>query len=286
MEDALFTSDPPPATTPPNGNSTPTPETTPDPAAALAAQAEQITAQGAQISELTSTVGSLVQGIQAHQAQQASPPPVESEGPPETFNDRLIANPQGAIEQLIADQLKGITPVLGGILGSGAAAITAQKALLVDQEFGAGAWAEFFEKPMDMLQEKRRTTNPASLMDQSLLDGDINSLKGIHLDKLVDFRTKSRETVLAKAKEGEETLLSSVLKQIPNRTNLTGGIGILPNGDEVITPELEGFLKERSAATGTQIDPKTWVKKMDYGSSLLDYEAKQLELKKEEGDSK
>jgi hypothetical protein len=241
--------------------------------------AEQNTVQATQIADLTSTVTQLVQGLQSAQAPPAPPIPPELQT---DFNSRLIENPEGTINNLIDTKLSGVTPILGNMLGSGSQAIIGLRAQTIDQEFGVGAWAQFFESPMNTIQENRRTTNPASLMDQGLIEGDINGLKGLHLDKLVEFRTKSRETAATAATEGQTTLLNKVLSEIPNRTNLTGGIIKTPDGSEAVTPELEGYLKERSAATGQAIDPKAWLQKTNYGASLEDYQEHQKVLAKEE----
>lgn len=276
MEDPLFTTDPP--AVPPNGSTPPAePVAAPDSAAQIATMAETVTAQAGQITELTQAVTNLARGMQSSQ----TPTPVEPDIPEGDFNSRLIENAEGTIRDLVTEQMKGITPVLSSMLNSGSQAILAQRSLAVDQEFGSGAWKEFFAGPIAQIQEDRGRTNPGMLMDPGLMEGDINGLKGINMTKLFEFQTASRKTATDETTKSNDDLLQEVLSKLP-RTNLTRGITSLKDGELVVDDDVKQFVAERAAASGTTINPEEWVKQHDYGNTIDDFEAHQKKLEAEE----
>jgi hypothetical protein len=89
-----------------------------------------------------------------------------------------------------------------------------------------------------------------------------------------EFKTKTEKDETEKV----GVLQENILKEAMKRTSLTGGIRRMPTGEQEVTEELKGYLKERMDAIGLEQDPKDFLKQTDYGNTLEEYEAHQTKL--------
>ncbi len=208
--------------------------------------------------------------------------PRDQGGEPTDFLTELTSgNAEAAIGKVIDAKMGVLTPLLANLMKSGSKAFTDIEATQVDQKFGSGAWEKFFRSPMQHIMDSYAKTNPAALSDSAMISREVNGLKGELLDQLVEHRDDSQQASTQQEHSQLSTLTEGLRAEF--RTNGTGGIrSITPVGEEV-TPELKEYLAERDRNIGTKTDPKEWLEKTDYGNTLEDYQNKQAELSKANG---
>lgn len=235
-----------------------------------------------QIGQLSEAQTALAAGI----ANPNPPPPVPPNGadPGEDFLTKFSTDPEGAVAGLVQQQVAGLTPVISTLMNSGNSAFVGLEAQGVDQEFGAGAWDKFFEKPMAQLMDSYRKSNVIGLADRSQIAREVNGLKGQQFDALEAYRIEARKTFSENEEGNRKTFLDEVSGQV--RSNLTGGIRRIDTGAEEVTEGLKGYLAEREASIGEQNDPKEWLGRTDYGNTIEDYLAHQEKLKQADGKEK
>jgi len=280
-DDNLFPNQPvndPPGNPPANGNGA-------DPAAAqapltLEAGAELVTQALTPLMERLEEQGQVIRRL----AEAPPPAPVEPKeltGPAVDFLTQFSEDPEGAVAAKAHEPVKQLLPLISNLMASATGAFVSMEAAEIDQEFGPGAWKKHFEKPMTSIIDNYRAQNPAALSDRSTITKEVNGLKGVVFNELVDYREESRKKAAETSANRDKQLTEGVLEQVTQRTNLTGGLRRAEGSGEEVTEAVKGYLADRARAIGTKAeDPKEWLQRTDYGNSLEDYLAHQ---KKQEG---
>jgi hypothetical protein len=210
--------------------------------------------------------------------QPASPNPPPKADPPGDFLTEFSEDPEAAIDKRAMRPIEQIMPLFSNFLNSAVSGWTSLEANKIDQEFGPGAWDKFFNKPMSTILDNYKTNNAAALSDNSVITKEVNGLKGVQFNELVEFREASQKKAAEETDENRKTLVDGVLEQLP-RTNLMGGLRRTPDGTEEVPEGLKEYLEERARVIGTEApDPKTWLKERDYGNSIEDYQKHQEKL--------
>ena len=279
-DDNLFpTADPntpvgdPPGEPKPNGAD---PEGTP---LTMEQGAEMVTQAMAPLADQLQRVGETLAQLQ--QNQPAAPVEPTMTGPAEDFLTRFSADPEAAVTEAATAPVKAIVPLISSLMNSAVGAFTGMEAAEIDHEFGPGAWKKHFDGPMTTIINNYRSQNAQALADRGTLTKEVNGLKGVLFNELVEFRENSRKTAAEAVETDNKKLVDGVLTQIP-RTNLTGGIRRTVGGAEEIPEGLEGYLADRARAIGGEAETgKDWMARTDYGNSYVEYLAHQ---KKMEGD--
>ena len=234
-----------------------------------------------QVKEQGEALNNLANSLANNARQQTSREPQNTE-PEDDFLTQFSGNPEGAInarvKAQIAEQMAGMVPLMGGLINSATSAFVGIESTEIDQQFGAGAWAKHFDKPMKQIIESYRTQNPAALSDRNTIIKEVNGLKGQLLNDLVDHRTNSQKTAAEAAEAKDKAFVDTVTGQI--RTNLTGGIRRIETPGSAVTDEMKGYLAERQAAIGGTETAEEWAKQTNYGNTLADYLAHQKTLEK------
>jgi hypothetical protein len=169
--------------------------------------------------------------------------------------------------------------MIGNLMNSGASAFVGLEAQAVDQEFGAGAWAKMFDKPMQTIVDSYRTNNATALADRNTITREVNGLKGQLINELIEFRDGARKLTDEQTDANRKALTESVLEDVTQRTNMTGGIRRQESGAEEITEAVKGYVEERQRAIGGDETAKTFMERTDYGNSIEEYTAHQEKLK-------
>ena len=216
-----------------------------------------------QLGQMTQTLGS---APRQHES------PVEET---DFLTELTSGNAEAAIGKVVQNQMKPFLGMIGGLVQSGSTAFVDLEAQRVDQTFGTGAWDTYFRAPMDSILGDLANREPSALGDRTRISKEVNGLKGVLLEKLVDFRDKHKsdtETAeLAKVGTLAEHLKESIMPDVINRTNGMGGIRTLEPGGVEVTEEVKQYLAERDRNRGTQTDPKDWIKATDYGNDINSY---------------
>jgi hypothetical protein len=242
--------------------------------------AEMVTQAMAPLADQLKEVGDTL--AQMRQTPTPTPTPVP-EPPQGDFLTRFSEDPEGAVKSEAQKPVEMIMPLMSNFLNSAVSGWMSLEANKIDTEFGAGAWDEFFSKPMDIIIDNYKATNAAALSDNKVITKETNGLKGVQFNELVDFRDASREAASKAADDSQKVLVDGVLQQIP-RTNMTGGLRRVSGGAEEIPEGLEGYLAERARSIGAEPeDPKKWLADKDYGNSISDYREHQKKLAAAEG---
>lgn len=247
------------------------------PAATAGVSAEQVAEMIAplqeQVTQATAVNQQIVATLQG-MAPRAAEVPADPSG--EDFLTRFSTDPRGAIESVVGDQVKTLAPFFNTVTNSAHSAFVGLEAQAVDEKFGSGAWDAHFAKPIESIWAAYRQSNPTALADRTVIQREINGLKGALLDELVDHREKSR-TATTKAEDAEVEKLVEAASQ---RVGLTGGIRRTDTaGEPLVTEGLKGYLAERERAIGEKVDPKEWLAEHSYeGNSLSHYLAHQKKL--------
>jgi hypothetical protein len=272
----------PPGDPPANGGDPAAGETPVTMAAAAELITQAISPLADRLEELGRTNAQLAQNLQTPQGNQAGGDPSPA---PEDFLTRFSNDPEGAVRSVVGGEFQSVVPLVSSLINSTVSNFVSKESSDIDREFGAGAWDKFFEKPLGVLVDSYRKSNAPALADHNTIRREVDGLKGRQFDALVAFRDDSRKTATEKKEGGQKELVDEVLKGV--QTNLTGGIRRISTEGEEVTEELKGYLAERSAAIGENIDPKAWLAQTNYGNTLEDYQAHQKVLekarKKEEG---
>lgn len=262
----------PPADPPakPNGDDSGTPLT-------MEMGAEMVTQAMAPLADQLQKVGETLAQLQQNQPTPPTEPALTA--PAEDFLTRFSADPEGAVTDAATAPVKALVPLISSLMNSAVGAFTGMEAAEIDQEFGPGAWKKHFDGPMTAIINNYRTQNAQALADRGTLTKEVNGLKGVLFNELVEFRENSRKTAAETADSDTKKLVDGVLTQIP-RTNLTGGIRRTTGGAEEIPEGLEGYLADRARAIGGEAETgKDWMARTDYGNSLTDYLAHQEKSK-------
>ena len=225
---------------------------------------ENQTQQNKRFEELTQTM------TQGHnQLIRNSTPPVEEQ---DFLTELTTGNAEQAIGRIVEQRLAALTPVLSNIVQSGSSTFVELEANSIDNRFGTGAWDKFFSNPVNQIMSNLAKTNPAAMMDRTIIGHEVNGLVGKQVDELVAYRDEFKKTKTATETTDQDTLVNSITSAVINRTNGIGGMRHLDaTGSIAITPEVEGYIAERMRATGQKINPKEWVKETDFGNDIDSY---------------
>ena len=244
----------------------------------MAAAAELITAAQAplleKINELTEATSSAVKAVQTPPLA----PPAKIDGPPEDFLTRFANDPEGAIREVAGGQMQVAVPLMSGLINSTVATFIGRETTDIDRDFGTGAWAKFFDKPLGVLMDGYRKSNVAALADDSTIRREVDGLKGRMFNELVEFREASRKTTTEAGEADTKKLVDGVTETVIAQTNLSGGIRRISTGEEEITEGVKGYLAERIAAIGGDENAKDFLARTDYGDSIEDYMAHQKKM--------
>jgi hypothetical protein len=101
----------------------------------------------------------------------------------------------------------------------------------------------------------------------------------------MEFKTNSTKLTEEQKTKQQKELAEGILKDVTQRTNLTGGIRRIESGAEEITEQVKGYVAERQRAIGGSEDPKAFLERTDYGNSWEDFQAHQKKMKAK-GDGK
>lgn len=251
--------DPPPATPPPAAGVTPE---------QLAEALKPIVDQQAQLAKVTQDL-----------AQKATPPPAPPE-PATPWLDKFAADPEGSVKELIASEVSGLGPVLSTLNTSGHKALLGVEAAAVEERFGPGSWAKYFDKQLEPIWDAYRKQNPTALSDQSILHREVTGLVGESMDALIEHRDAHRKAQEESALKDVGTLIDRTASVVEERTNLSGGLRRMDTGGPS-RADLDGirqYLAERQAAIGGEETPEQMAKRVDYGNTLEDYDRHQEKL--------
>jgi hypothetical protein len=270
--DPLFDSEP---AKPNGGDPAPVEETAPQ-----AGISPEMFAQGIEqlVGPLREQIGELSAAVSRMNQAPVNREPVHSPEPEADFLTSFSNNPEGAIKNVVSGELKGLAPFLNTILEGGSSAFVDIEAQRIDQEFGKGAWEKFYQKPMGEIVQTYQTKQPTALGDRGVIRREVDGLTGRMVGKLIEHQQEFRTKTEKDETEKVGVLQENILKEAMKRTSLTGGIRRMPTGEQEVTEELKGYLKERMDAIGLEQDPKDFLKQTDYGNTLEEYEAHQTKL--------
>lgn len=242
------------------------------------------------VAEVTQIVGDALQpiidqmGVQNQQTsaqfeqiasvmqQQTQPAPTDSAVAGEDFLTELTSgNGEAAVAKIVRQEMSGITGIIGKTMQSASSAFVDLGAQEVDQQFGDGAYEQFFAKSMETIMAHKAKNDPAAYADSAVIRSEIAGLKGHHFDELVKFRDESRKNSSEEENEKLRTMLTSTTDAVLNRVNGSGGLRRINPDEQVVTPELQGYLDDRTRGTGIVEDPKEWLKKRFDGKTINDY---------------
>jgi hypothetical protein len=201
----------------------------------------------------------------------------------EDFLTQFGIDPEKAVDAKVAAgiqaQLGTIAPLIGNLMNSGTSAFVGLEAQQVDAEFGPGAWAKLFDKPMNTIIESYRTNNATALADRNTITREVNGLKGQLINELVEFRSTATKSNADNAAAQRKELADGIVEDVTQRTNMTGGIRRQEGGTLEITEDIKGYVEERQRAIGGTEDAKTFLERTDYGNSIEEYNAHQEKMK-------
>jgi len=201
----------------------------------------------------------------------------------EDFLTQFSTDPEKAVEAKVARgiqaQLGSLAPLIGNLMNSGTSAFVGLEAQTVDAEFGPGAWAKLFDKPMNTIIDSYRTNNATALADRNTITREVNGLKGQLINELIEFRNSSTKLTSEQMAAQKKELSDSIVQDVTQRTNMTGGIRRQESGALEITESVKGYVEERQRAIGGTEDAKTFLERTDYGNSIEEYRAHQAKMK-------
>jgi hypothetical protein len=285
IDDPLF---PDPAGGPGGGTPDPDPGANggdPDPNTGITMQgaAELIVQAQAPLLEKINELGEATAKLAANAANPQNTAPALVPTNDEDFLTQFGVDPEKAVDAKVAAgiqaQLGTIAPLIGNLMNSGTSAFVGLEAQQVDAEFGAGAWAKLFDKPMNTIIDSYRTNNATALADRNTITREVNGLKGQLINELVEFRNSSTKATTDNVAAQRKELADSIVEDVTQRTNMTGGIRRQEGGALEITENVKGYVEERQRAIGGNEDAKTFLERTDYGNSIEEYNAHQEKLK-------
>lgn len=222
------------------------------------------------INTLTTNQQELNQTMTTSNQQMAAATPAPEET--DFLTELTSGNAESAIAKVVQKELQGILPVISGMLQNGSSTFVDLEAVGIDERFGSGAWAKFFQTPINQIMANYAKSDPKSMMDRSVIGHEVNGLVGQQFEELLTYRNADQKTKTESETDQTSTLVDTVVSEVVNRTNGIGGIRqIEASGNISITPEVEGYLAERSRAIGKPIDAKEWVKETDFGHDIDSY---------------
>ena len=240
--------------------------------------AEMVTQAMAPLADQLKEVGDTLARMKQPAAQPVADPPA----PLGDFLTRFSEDPEGAVKAAAREPVESIMPLMSNFLNSAVSGWTSLEANKIDTEFGAGAWDKFFNKPMTTILDNYKATNAAALSDNSVITKEVNGLKGVQFNDLVDFQAASRKTAAEAAEGTQKTLVDGVMTQV--RTNMTGGLRRISGSAEEIPEGLENYLAERARLIGKEPEAaKDWLADRDYGNNIGDYRKHQEKKAAAEG---
>jgi hypothetical protein len=282
IDDPLFpdtgggAGDPPPKTPANGGDPNPTTGISMAEAAELVTQAQAPLLE--KIETLSEATAKLAQNATANQQNQTTPDP-QGDG---DFLTEFSQDPEKAVKTLMRGEMGAIAPLIGNLMNSGTSAFVGIEAQAVDQEFGSGAWATLFDKPMNTIIDSYRTNNMAALADRNTITREVNMLKGQLIDKLIEHKTNAAKVTAEQTEADRKTLTDTITDDVTQRTGMTGGIRRHEAGAAVITEDIKGYVEERQRAIGGTEGAKEFMERTEYGNTLEDYLAHQKTMKEKE----
>jgi hypothetical protein len=136
----------------------------------------------------------------------------------------------------------------------------------IDSTYGEGVWAKEFAPELDPIFERTRRDAPDRLGDVDAIEKAVNAVKGMKFDTLTEAKGKADEakaaSIEARRKEGMEYVTS----------NLSGGIGV-PTTKSTLPQEGKDYLDRIMRATGTRPDEAEFLRSLNSGSTLADWQA-------------
>ncbi len=258
----------PPAAEPAKTPDPATPDPKPDPAVAALQE---------QVSGIASSVDTLTQGLQqALNAPAPEPPPAKVE--PTNTDDyltQLANNPQDTIRreaiaaaQVVAQQTYGGTA--NQLVETQHVGLMNQYQTQIDGIFGKDTWTEVFVPKMQSDLQGLRQANLAAIAHPDTIKILVDRIVGQEREALNEretkFKTGQQEEWVATRTEIAASLPAS-------------GMTRRVSADGTPDPETKLFLSEVAEKTGQKIDPARFLRIMNAGNTLEDWQEAQKEQK-------
>lgn len=219
------------------------------------------------VERLEATVNKLV-GTLTDLANQPAPVPAAPPAPrpsPGDLLSELASDPEKVVSRIAqetADRVvnQNLAPVVMQTLDVAAQQLLNGHANQVDAQFGAGTWDEMFRPQLEQDLARLKGVNPRALADPGTVEALVNRLYGgANFTKLID-RRDAHKTALS---ETEKAGIQKIISHLPQ-----GGVPRLrgAGGNDEIPADVEQFIRETDAATGTTTDRKAFARLYNTGS--------------------
>lgn len=221
-----------------------------------------------------------IQGLTQSIAQYAANSAPANEEPvagPDDFLTEFSQDPKGTVQKIASEvsmqQLKGVAPLLSGILQQGHGVFVDKAADGLDSTFGKGAYEAILKPDLDRVWDIYQKQDMTRLGDGEVIARHFNEMKGIKMDELIKYRDEFKATGDKQAAEENKTLMEQVRQDFT--TNMTGGIRMTVPDNGKPGPEVQQYLDDIEKATGEkQPDAVAWAAETDFPSTLEGYRAK------------
>ena len=222
-------------------------------------------------------IQTLAQGVADLAASNLPPPAAVPEVGPDDFLTEDSQDPKGKVQKIAAEvamgQLKGVAPLLSGILQQGHGVFVDKAADGLDSTFGKGAYEAILKPDLDRVWDIYQKQDMTRLGDGEVIARHFNEMKGIKMDELIKYRDEFKATGDKQAAEENKTLMEQVRQDFT--TNMTGGIRMTVPDNGKPGPEVQQYLDDIEKATGEkQPDAVAWAAETDFPSTLEGYRAK------------
>ena len=222
-------------------------------------------------------IQTLAQGVADLAAANVPTPAVVPEPGPDDFLTEFSQDPKGTVQKIAAEvamgQLKGVAPLLSGILQQGHGVFVDKAADGLDSTFGKGAYEAILKPDLDRVWDIYQKQDMTRLGDGEVIARHFNEMKGIKMDELIKYRDEFKATGDKQAAEENKTLMEQVRQDFT--TNMTGGIRMTVPDNGKPGPEVQQYLDDIEKATGEkQPDAVAWAAETDFPSTLEGYRAK------------
>ena len=222
-------------------------------------------------------IQTLAQGVADLAAANVPTPAAVPEPGPDDFLTEFSQDPKGTVQKIAAEvamgQLKGVAPLLSGILQQGHGVFVDKAADGLDSTFGKGAYEAILKPDLDRVWDIYQKQDMTRLGDGEVIARHFNEMKGIKMDELIKYRDEFKATGDKQAAEENKTLMEQVRQDFT--TNMTGGIRMTVPDNGKPGPEVQQYLDDIEKATGEkQPDAVAWAAETDFPSTLEGYRAK------------
>ena len=231
--------------------------------------AERLETLATQVESTNATVAQLSSALTAALQQPAAETPTV----PESADDlvtRLATQPKETIEEVAREvynksSAQRIEPMLSTGISGLHTVLVGQHKSEIDTEFGPGTWDKVFQPALGPVFQNMAKSEPQSLADPDRLKAQITLLKGEFRGELNDRETahtkKTAEERAAERAEIVATLPSPGIKRTNDGTTTE------------LTDDAKLFISETDKSTGSATGTEYFVKLLNSGNTLADWQA-------------